>query len=38
MSTTAGSANERGIDMIVVYVPVALALAALAGPASATTA
>ena len=31
MSATAGSANERGIDMIVVYVLVALALATLAG-------
>src|SRR3954471_19291453 len=33
MSATEGSANERGIDMIVVYVLVALALAALAGVA-----
>jgi regulator of protease activity HflC (stomatin/prohibitin superfamily) len=31
MPATAGSANERGIDMIVVYILVALALAALAG-------
>jgi regulator of protease activity HflC (stomatin/prohibitin superfamily) len=31
MSATAGSVNERGIDMIVVYVLVALALAVLAG-------
>jgi regulator of protease activity HflC (stomatin/prohibitin superfamily) len=33
MSATAGSANEGGIDMIVVYVLVALALVALAGVA-----